>query len=65
MADYGGFTSPGYPGTYPANLDCEWNITVSSGDTVVLRFDEFHVEHSFFCMNDMLMVSSMWSQCAH
>jgi cubilin len=40
-------SSPNFPGAYPMNLDCRWQIQAgSSSDVVVLEVDRFNVEGS-------------------
>ena len=59
MADSGVISSPGYPESYPSNLNCQWNITVSPGHMINMEFNDFHIEHSPFCLNDRLMVCTI------
>ncbi|XP_060643210.2 suppressor of tumorigenicity 14 protein [Anolis sagrei] len=37
----GNFTTPYYPGHYPPNMDCVWNIKVPKDKNVKVRFKEF------------------------
>ncbi|XP_062994966.1 suppressor of tumorigenicity 14 protein [Elgaria multicarinata webbii] len=37
----GKFSSPYYPGHYPADMDCIWNIQVPKENNVKVRFNEF------------------------
>ncbi|XP_028931810.1 suppressor of tumorigenicity 14 protein isoform X1 [Ornithorhynchus anatinus] len=39
----GTFSSPYYPGHYPPNIDCIWNIEVPSGNNVKVRFKMFYL----------------------
>ncbi|KAM5245948.1 suppressor of tumorigenicity 14 protein [Ctenodactylus gundi] len=39
----GTFTSPYYPGHYPPNTDCTWNIEVPNHQNVKLRFKLFYL----------------------
>ncbi|XP_078582053.1 cubilin-like isoform X2 [Branchiostoma floridae x Branchiostoma japonicum] len=57
-ADSGAFMSPNFPGNYPNNLDCGWPITVSSGMTISLTFDNtFNIQGSAGnCGGDYLML---------
>ena len=41
---FGEITSPNYPGNYPDDADCQWQITVDSGSIIRLTFVEFDVE---------------------
>jgi len=52
----GTFTSPGYPSDYANNLNCEWTISVPSGN-IRLSFDSFELETSSTCAYDKLEVS--------
>lgn len=59
MTDEGSLQSPGYPNYYPDDLWCEWNLTVASGNSIVLLFNEFHIQHSFFCRKDRVLVMEL------
>ncbi|KAJ8042188.1 Low-density lipoprotein receptor-related protein 6 [Holothuria leucospilota] len=50
--------SPGFPGNYPANLNCSWTIEAAQNLDVVieLTIQQFEVEYSELCLNDSLMV---------
>ena len=37
----GAFASPGYPEQYGDNLDCEWRISVTSGEKIGLNISDF------------------------
>jgi len=37
-AEHGQFTSPRYPDSYVANVECVWNISVSPGNRLRLAF---------------------------
>ncbi|XP_019614801.1 PREDICTED: cell wall protein RBR3-like [Branchiostoma belcheri] len=52
----GSFTSPGYPGNYPNNAYCTWQISVSTSDVVTIRFTEFSLEYNRNCGFDSLVV---------
>ncbi|XP_012332408.2 suppressor of tumorigenicity 14 protein [Aotus nancymaae] len=39
----GTFTSPYYPGHYPPNMDCTWNIEVPNNKHVKVRFQVFYL----------------------
>lgn len=52
----GEFTSPGYPGFYPANTVCEWNIVVKYGYTIEITIEDFWLEYSGKCSFDFLVV---------
>ncbi len=59
--DKGVFASPGYPGTYPTDLDCTWNINVDPRKTIRLTFEFFDLEKSNGCKYDFLEVFDMSS----
>uniref|UniRef100_A0A665V7N5 Discoidin, CUB and LCCL domain containing 2 n=1 Tax=Echeneis naucrates TaxID=173247 RepID=A0A665V7N5_ECHNA len=42
----GTLSSLGYPGTYPNNTVCEWEISVPRGDRIHFRFAELDIENS-------------------
>jgi len=51
------FTSPKYPGKYPANTECTWDIKVHEGYSITLNFIErFDVEQSAGCSEDFVEV---------
>lgn len=41
---HGSINSPGYPGLYPHNRDCEWLIEVTPGKRIQLVFATFRIE---------------------
>ncbi|XP_049865550.1 cubilin homolog [Pectinophora gossypiella] len=43
---HGVIESPGYPGTYPTNLDCLWTIIVPKGNKINVTFTLFDVYKS-------------------
>ncbi|XP_019619704.1 PREDICTED: dorsal-ventral patterning tolloid-like protein 1, partial [Branchiostoma belcheri] len=52
----GRFTSPGYPGNYPNNAYCTWQISVSTGYIVAIRFSAFSLEDGINCGYDSLAI---------
>ncbi|XP_051543505.1 CUB domain-containing protein 2-like [Myxocyprinus asiaticus] len=52
----GGFTSPNYPLPYHPNAECYWHIKTSAGRSVELSFGDFHLETTFNCFYDYLVV---------
>ncbi|KAL3290304.1 hypothetical protein HHI36_023648 [Cryptolaemus montrouzieri] len=49
--------TPGYPGDYPNNTECIWEIRASEGFHIGLTFiDRFHLEESDDCINDYLKI---------
>ncbi|KAM4723162.1 embryonic protein UVS.2-like [Rhinophrynus dorsalis] len=49
-------TSPGYPQTYPSNMDCEYLITAPLSYKVSLSISKFNVEPGYQCKYDSLEV---------
>ncbi|KAG8434075.1 hypothetical protein GDO86_012447, partial [Hymenochirus boettgeri] len=50
------FTSPGYPGNYPPNMDCTWTITAPVGKKVSLNINDFNIETGYGCIYDNLYI---------
>ncbi|XP_040188614.1 embryonic protein UVS.2-like isoform X2 [Rana temporaria] len=50
----GSFTSPGYPGNYSPNMNCNFTITAPVGNKIALTISDFHLESSIMCMYDYL-----------
>lgn len=50
----GSFRSPGYPGNYSPNMNCNFTITAPVGYKIALTINDFHVESATFCMYDYL-----------
>ena len=50
------FTSPEYPKSYPINSECMWTIGTAPGDTIELKFHEFHLENSGTCRYDFVEI---------
>jgi cubilin len=51
------FTSPKYPGKYPPNSECTWDIRVKEGYFVTLSFlERFDIEQSTECSQDFVQV---------
>lgn len=55
---FGIIQSPNFPGTYPNNLHCEWNITVPAGHRIKIRFTAFDLEYIFMCEYDWISLRS-------
>lgn len=53
----GSFTSPNYPVSYPANLNCTWQITVEYGHVIEVTFDDLDLEPTANCLLDYISVS--------
>ncbi|XP_011185073.1 cubilin homolog [Zeugodacus cucurbitae] len=56
MSLSGKFSSPYFPSTYPVNIDCEWYIMASEGNSLVLTIESFNTELSDGCNKDYLEV---------
>ncbi|XP_078692083.1 enteropeptidase-like [Branchiostoma floridae x Branchiostoma belcheri] len=54
--NFGRFTSPGYPGDYPNNVYCSWQISVSTDYVVAIRFSAFSLQNETYCGYDHLIV---------
>ncbi|XP_041372182.1 cubilin-like [Gigantopelta aegis] len=55
-SDNGRITSPGYPGNYPRNMNCDILIMAPSGSTLALYFTQFYIERHSRCRYDYLRV---------
>ena len=55
----GSFSSPGYPGKYPKNIECEYTIEVPFGNKIFLNVSDFHTETYY----DYLQVIHMCFLC--
>ncbi|XP_040608782.1 deleted in malignant brain tumors 1 protein isoform X4 [Mesocricetus auratus] len=51
---YGNFSSPFYPGNYPNNARCVWNILVPSNNRVTLNFRDLQLEGG--CSYDYILL---------
>jgi hypothetical protein len=55
------FTTPKYPGKYPPNTECTWDIKVKEGYFVTLNFlERFDVEQSTGCSQDFVEVGRLY-----
>jgi cubilin len=54
--EHGSITSPGFPGKYPNNRNCFWNINVSPGKRIVLHFISLRIEEHPTCEFDYIEV---------
>ncbi|KAK7485812.1 hypothetical protein BaRGS_00022912 [Batillaria attramentaria] len=43
----GTVTSPGYPGSFPSNIDCTWTIEVAQGQNITLVSDDMRMRYPF------------------
>ncbi|CAG0902061.1 unnamed protein product [Darwinula stevensoni] len=55
---YGDIKSPGYPDSYPPNVNCHWEIHAPATRKIILTFIDFLIEESVDCFSgDYLAVS--------
>ncbi|XP_049840768.1 cubilin-like [Schistocerca gregaria] len=40
-SESGSFATPGYPGSYPLDIECVWSIRTSPGNSAVITFSQF------------------------
>ncbi|CAH1274042.1 BMP1 [Branchiostoma lanceolatum] len=55
----GSFTSPGYPGNYPNNAQCSWQISVNTSEAIAIRFNAFDLQDAYagvYCLFDYLAI---------
>ncbi|XP_015512725.2 cubilin [Neodiprion lecontei] len=52
----GTITSPGWPGPYPANIECNWNIEVDYSHSIEIQLVEVDIEKTSKCGFDKLSV---------
>ena len=52
----GYFYSPSFPGYYLDDMSCTWHITVQSGHTIHLEFEEFHLEDHPMCRDCFVQI---------
>jgi len=53
----GSFVSPNYPLPYGHSTTCFWNVSVSRGSKIELRFTDFDLERHSVCYFDYVQVS--------
>jgi len=52
--------SPGFPGRYPNNADCTWEIKTKIDSKITMVFDSFNIEWSRNCKSrDYLLVGAI------
>ncbi|XP_078384782.1 cubilin-like [Oculina patagonica] len=54
--------SPGYPGYYPSDMDCNYTVPIPRGMGLKIIFDEFDVEFDSSCYYDYLEITNENSQ---
>lgn len=57
MQTHGTLSSPGAPGNYPQNRDCEWYLSAPPGKRIQLHFYTMQLETHDTCDNDFLAVN--------
>ncbi|XP_022226345.2 cubilin homolog [Drosophila obscura] len=50
----GSLSSPNYPDSYPANVECLWRIGVNAGNSLAVTFDSLNIVPSEHCNEDFL-----------
>lgn len=55
-SEHGTIASPGYPNSYPRNVECVWQIPSSPGNRLTLSFKEFDLIRSEHCNLDYVEV---------
>lgn len=60
----GRFTSPYYPDSYPVNIECEWVVKASAGNSQTLTIESIDLEQSEGCNNDYLELREEWPRGA-
>ncbi|XP_017881696.1 cubilin [Ceratina calcarata] len=55
---FGEFTSPGYPSSYPYNVNCEWLIEVDHTHSIELTIHDINTEKQASCYFDKLQIYS-------
>lgn len=53
-SEFGEIASPGYPNSFPPNLDCIWTIQASQGNQMVLVIEEMNITQSEHCNEEYL-----------
>lgn len=52
--NHGSFSSPNYPGTYPNNTNCVWDIKAPRGRVVTITFDQISIDDPGDCQSNFL-----------
>ncbi|XP_015589651.1 cubilin [Cephus cinctus] len=55
-SEHGTISSPGYPNSYPKNVECVWIINTSPGNRISFNVDDFDLAESNECGMDYLEV---------
>ncbi|MBN3325534.1 TSG6 protein, partial [Atractosteus spatula] len=56
QGDKGEFQSPGFPQSYPSNMDCTWEVTAPPGHLILLAFHSVVLEEHKGCQYDFVTV---------
>nr|XP_015209864.1 PREDICTED: uncharacterized protein LOC107078240 [Lepisosteus oculatus] len=56
QGDKGEFQSPGFPQSYPSNMDCTWEVTAPPGHLILLAFHSMALEEHKGCQYDFITV---------
>ena len=59
----GRIVSPGWPGNYRANMQCDFTVDVEEGRSIALYFHAFRLEGSSTCNYDSLKVRAFSLAC--
>ncbi|XP_017135474.1 cubilin homolog isoform X2 [Drosophila miranda] len=54
----GSLSSPNYPDSYPANVECLWRVGVNAGNSLAVTFDALNIVPSEHCNEDFLEMRS-------
>lgn len=60
---HGTISSPGTPGNYPPNRDCEWDLTAPTGKRIQFQFFTMQLEAHETCEYDYVAVHSNNDNC--
>ncbi|CAL1529132.1 unnamed protein product [Lymnaea stagnalis] len=56
-------SSPNYPADYPSQQNCSWKVSVNTGKTIRLTFDQpFNIADTGICSNDYLKLLNGFTQ---
>lgn len=56
-SQHGSISSPGSPGNYPSNRDCEWHLSTSPQKRILFHFFQLMIGDNTDCSKDYLQVS--------
>ncbi|KAJ8670094.1 hypothetical protein QAD02_001353 [Eretmocerus hayati] len=55
--EHGSISSPGFPGKYPNNRNCQWTISVQPGKRIAMNFINFELQEQSECKKDFVEIS--------